>query len=85
MDMQGANEGAKPHRAATSPAEPRCLAGAFIVNREEDMAPVLSILVGKELRRRGLHATEALCVQRAVHQDEGGSLQLLLSMYIPLG
>ncbi len=61
-----------------------CLAGAFEVDREEDMAPVLSTLVGEELRRRGLHSTEAICLQRAVHRGDNGSLRLLLSVYVRL-
>lgn len=84
LEMRPTDKNVEPQSTTGRPTEPRCLAGAFVVNREDDMAPVLSKLVSEELRQRGLHATEAFCVQRAVHKDEDGSLHLLLSVYVPL-
>lgn len=60
-----------------------CLAGSFEVSREEDMTPVLSALVGEELRQRELHSTDAFFVHRAVRRD-GDSFRLILSTYVPL-
>lgn len=60
-----------------------CLAGSFEVFREEDMAPVLSALISKELRQYGLHSTEAFFVHRAVQRD-ADSFRLILSAYAPL-
>lgn len=85
LGMRAADRAAESRSIAPHSDEPQCLAGTFVVSREENMAPVVSALVGKELRRRGLHATEVLCVQRAVHRDEDDSLHLLLSVYVPLG